>query len=876
MRPTDKWKPIALRPALACACAIVSFSLYASIEVQGNAQESRLRKDQQVRRYLQKLNLDQLAVQQLEDELKVADARVRPELALELATIYTAQIRNEVRGQIAQTGQGTTSSAAVEAVRKKLAKLTDEFDELNHPKFATALISIEFSRNQNAFFVWAGNRDGTETPKKLSNQFKQLGETWSEEYKNVQSRIDEYNRKVDNRIETSELRNRIDELTAIRSQLEFIGGWLCYYEGILDPSNRRRKMLDARELFLDLLQLGSDVQFADLDADELELEVDWFSRSLIGIGCASLATGNVREQEQIFGLLQNAKVSPLVRAELDWWAFQGAAFVNNWDRAKELAQRKLESSSKQPPSRETARFWLTMANTSFASKDAPQAIVIRLIAYQGLARENQFNVIDELNRKHKYTLPEGSFVDDWLKGYQAYTKAEETDDLETYVKAKSFIESAINSKSKNVGRIDLAQLRYLLAWIELRQKQFEPAAKKFRQASLGLRNFDRETAAKALWIRIVALRNLDQNDPAEVRRLNSALNEIVRLFPESIYAEKASFELTRLRFAKSDPLEAVKRLEKLPEENTNFAAAQFEIVRLYYQYLNGAGKTSQDREQTEDAFVAFGRRTVQQEKVSAENRAKSTTLYVDYWLSTNPPQLNQAKEWNRIGLNMIGKLGPGSDIISDIRFQTFRIAKQENDARLIESEARWLAGPLNRNRNYKSAALIYLAKDYDDRVADANADEREQILNKTIELYSNLCRFLGQSKSNLQQSSNARIAFARLADLQAMKGDIEPAIAKFEILHQVQPRKESYLLRLAQLMTQNGNREQAMIYWRKIASGSKAGSPTWLEAKYQIILHLAKSDPQQAKSVLRQTVKLVPGLNQEWTDRFKKLENEIE
>ena len=84
----------------------------------------------------------------------------------------------------------------------------------------------------------------------------------------------------------------------------------------------------------------------------------------------------------------------------------------------------------------------------------------------------------------------------------------------------------------------------------------------------------------------------------------------------------------------------------------------------------------------------------------------------------------------------------------------------------------------------------------------------------------------------------------------------------------------AYLQRYARVLVRLKQFTKALQHWRKLAQGLKKESESWFEAKYQLMLCLAKIDPKSAKAPLSQFMSLYD-IPLEWKPRFVDLSKEL-
>ncbi len=820
-----------------------------------NAQtDSRNLEVNKLQNYLTRLGLDDLSIVVLRQQLdKQPGKSAQLNIATKLANYYTKQIqqnKNNIDGQL--------------EARQQLSKLQQRFAELKHPKFAVAVLSADFSHAQSQFFSWVTSQQTNKTVHdQLAKKFAALNRQWTVIMTAAKTELDRQN-AVKAAAKTPELHEIDDELVAIISQLEFIGGWQKYYLSILTTDQRDRYLAESRNNFLSLIGVESLDELTKLKPEELELEISWVSRSVLGLAMVSSAESN-RFTSKLFEFLSDARVPSAIRSDVDWWEFQSAALARQWKKSTEILRRKLQADSQ---SRDNPRLWLSGLQCVKLADDPAEVSELVRYGLQGLARENQFQTTQKFCDENPSLIDDTKFVFQWLSAQREYEQGEKNTRQIHFANCKKLIEKAIKSNEPTVRKIDLARCRYLLGWTEFRLGNYERSTKLFRQASLGLRSRDPDSAAKALWIRIVAIRNSSKRTESDSRKIVSALNEIRRLFPGTTYDEKAAFELSKLRTASGSIRDTIQKLQKIPPDNSAFAQAQLEISRLYFESLKDPKLSEDQRSNLLSEFCTTVDQMLKKNIVDQTTKSKSAALVIESLLAEQPPNIAEANKWIQRADDAIGKSYSKS---ADLAFQKFRIAKMSNKTSQAVQHAQWLASTDNTNRSYKIAALIFLAKHHDQLLAQTSFDSYQAVALKTEKIYEALSGLLGNDSQTLKTKPNARTAFARLADLRSQNGKTDQAIQNYEKLRQALPNYQRYILRLAQLKTDSGQTDNALELWRKLASGTKPGSESWYESKFNVIKIVGKNDPPAARSILNQTQRLSPNMPDAWKAKFDKL-----
>ena len=162
--------------------------------------------------------------------------------------------------------------------------------------------------------------------------------------------------------------------------------------------------------------------------------------------------------------------------------------------------------------------------------------------------------------------------------------------------------------------------------------------------------------------------------------------------------------------------------------------------------------------------------------------------------------------------------------------------------------------------------MIQIAQHQDSNLTGQNSDAiRSQA---AIETYERLSNVLGQSEQQLKASANARVAFARLGELQQIAGQSAESERVFLILGEYFPGNAKYLRNLA-VARSNSDQAAAKEIWQRLAAGSEAGSELWFESKWQLAKILGKTDRASATKLLQQTMQLGGEVPEQWKQAYE-------
>ncbi|MFT5302774.1 MAG: tetratricopeptide (TPR) repeat protein, partial [Mariniblastus sp.] len=127
--------------------------------------------------------------------------------------------------------------------------------------------------------------------------------------------------------------------------------------------------------------------------------------------------------------------------------------------------------------------------------------------------------------------------------------------------------------------------------------------------------------------------------------------------------------------------------------------------------------------------------------------------------------------------------------------------------------------------------------------------------------------------SDIKQSSNARVAMLRLAELNLGVGESKKAIDTLERLILVFPHHKSVLLLLAKGYQADNLPGKSISIWQKLIRGVNPGTEIWFEAKYNLTKALLDDGQiSEAGKLYEQTLRLSPSMPEPWQQAFADLE----
>ena len=844
---------------LPAVLVVTSGAQWAIPETRGQTPAAR----QALKTYLKKHQLFQLYANLLEDELLNATSDGQQTTARALADWYAWELN--------------TYPERFEKIGNRLDELAASYP---HAIPLNTQIRIAFGRYRRAkglFEKWNGDPEKDTQKKQVQSGFADI----------VQRTTDAVARLDQQRLDPELSESQRQELLVAASQFRYLAGWARYYRSItLDEPVAQRTLLEtAEQEFLDLLDLPDAAGLLERTPQWWSLDSEWTCRLLLGLGMTSQALGQSRSAEYCFQLLSESRVPASIRLNRRVWQFHSFIFPGQMQSAADLVQRCEADRLAQGD----VPFWSAVAIAGVrCDPQNSQAANLTRAGFSSLAKANEFRIIDEILEQHSDVHIAGSdFFARWMDGYAALkqndrpsTPASAKPPTDLIARARRSLGLALDYQG-GLLPVYRARCRYHYGFALQLSGQFEEAADQFREASTVLKNLDPSLSEHAAWMQCQSLNQLANRDTAWQSSLNFALSEFQKQYPSSLQAAQAAFLQVMIQLDQQPPQEALQTLKSVAPDDANYPRALFETVRLCHRIWS-ATPQAHERKSAAAETLAAALQFAERVGVDAEDAAavarfvRVSLLACDVCLQTE--EVEPAQNWLSRCTPLVSRLPDSGELHSDYYFLSLAIATTRLDEAGESEASDWLLRNTT-NPQHLRAALIARARMLDRRwmastsSAEPRPDPRE--MEPVIDAYQRLLDEFPSDENRLAQEAVARTALLRMAELQLAAGQASRAREGFARLQRAMPDQLVYLQGLARAETRLSEWDRAAEHWRRIASGSTAGSPDWLEAKYNLIQCLQPREPGKAKAVLDQVLLLVPQLPAPFDQQFADLRSRM-
>jgi len=821
-----------------------------------------------VEQFLVRLGLTDLRVIHLENTL--ADdlpAQEKMEVARRLANLYAALMLSSAQDK-----------ARSQEWLGRIESLVEKFPEANTPALRVSLLQADYDQAELKASRWLadpGNsalRDAARTA--LAAVVPPLEARRGELDAAVELFVD-----VIGDIEDADLRDakekELAQLEGVLRRATYFSAWAHYYHGLLmeDAAAAADQFKMAQVAFRSVLGIPDVDEDAQLDPDYFDLESVWQTRTLIGLGMAESAVGNLDAARRWFTLLENPRVPLGIRDEAGYWRIQGLINAGKYKEALQNAQERIDTfGGAASPGKVSLCVALLRTGYGDKTKKEEDVKALGMLGISGLAKLRQFPLLRRLMAKYSIEPDQQTgFLLQWLKGQELFAAAEKSGQAEDYRAAVKQLDAAM-AAGKQGDRISVEQCRYTLAWCYSRLGEHEKAAETFKQASRALKGLADETAVNAAWKAVESYRRLAEKHERYVYSAIESLEAIRRDFPDHPQTQKVDYYITKLRREKLSPDEVLKKLSQVAPDNPNYLSARYDICVLQHEQWSKARGTEK-----EAAAAADVSRAVQTYLAAAEDHPnpertlRCLLLAVDVALGSKPPKSDRAKALLADAARPVAALPASGSLVADFHYRSFRLAKMLGDEQGFHEHAAWLVDHAE-GTGYQLPALVAMARHTDAAISSAAGQRLLDLQQKARSVYGQLAAVLGDSPQVIASQKNALVANSKLARYLTVLGRHAEAAERMEKILAAYPKDKGYLRRAGLAHYNAGDYEQSIEHWRTLLAGLPKESDGWYEAKYYQIGCLAQFDKPTARKVFDQFALLHPKLGSSaWREKFESL-----
>ena len=804
--------------------------------------------DNLLSQYLKSKNLDRLSLRLLETNYA---SELNPdrqnELVLKLADHYRDLLLN------------WSPNSASDSIIQRAESLIADHPALISEDLRIAIVHARYSQTESKFLEWweqsAPGNERNALLQSLASVQKLLQRVI--DFNELQRDDTLANIPLDE-VESKIRQMKLDQLEARISHANYLMGWTSYFQALTSFEIDSDQLKRAAKSFLRALRIEQTLQVGNIDPKWLDLSSSTSHRALVGLGLVYSAQANRELAEFCFQMAH--RISPdLVTDVIRLNSF---AFSRDWQSAFEFADGKARSSGELKDS----EFWNTVLNAGLVATSNGRSVAANIdgtklqrLGLLGLMREFDGDSIAKFIQRSKIELNENNSQDLWIKSLLTFQDFRRNS--QKLIVAKSQIETAISLISDDFNGVDLIRMNYLKGLIEFQQGQFSNALKTLPKNPIDIAAENSRLAEKISWLRCQCLIQLCQNDPRKAPLALATMNQLLSTFPFSKLKSKIEFSKFVVTNQLLSPELAIEKLKQIPSSHPYFVEAQLEVIKHQFRIWQATGSADSNvRSETFNKLVQLYEAFQQQNKDKHASCLQSLYFVIGASISMeSDPETIDAK----IAVaNQLAKLNDDDFAVHKprlIQYQ-FLVDKMAGRIESATDNAKWLFENSGDKRS-EIAALSFLAE-----------NSSQLPINEKVSIYESLLERLGNSNSDLVNSTNARVAANRLVTIYIELKQWQKAESLNQKLLQANLNQQQIVYNAARIANQLGKTEQANKYWLKLAGGTIDGSELWLEAKYELVKLLRDTNLQRATKLLIQTRALAGQMPNHWQQKFNDLE----
>ena len=827
--------------------------------------------NQRIEEYLNRINADELLIEHLESATaSERETEARQNLAGRLLGLYAKRMMS---GPAAEDSKW----------RERSELVLKTYPELSNNSIRIAMLQSKYREGEISFQNWwkqgrpAQQRAAQqELWRELTDELAGLNQILEESYQDQIAARQSQGVDIDSK--------EIIHTEGLLLHTNYLLGWSAYFTGVLNPNQLKQNLKKSDAWFRDFLQVEPKKLLTDVPETWFDFTSPWQVRALVGLAMVQHGLNYPTEGQYCFDLIEKNSSDQRTRDSRHVWDFNSRIYLNDYAGASELVDSIVSSNQLSKNGR--VSYWTTVTNSGLAIRSSAPVVSRNFLStgLTGLAREFQLAQISDLLEQNQLQLAD-AFGDDekgfealWISGLIKFHEAQVGDQPELLADSKSKLLSAIAAATESTDALDIQKCKFVVAKIDHLHRNYSDAADAFLGVSLAFDQVERELAAEAQWLATRSLAELSRRDSRRLLDTNRAIDSIIRRFPGSTFAKRAEFEKLRVNLINVSPEEAVKQLGEIPEQSLNYPVALNEIVKRRYEDWLQHFQSKSDQE-TQKIISLFESELSYRRLESAtdQSKIKTTLLVIDALLRLENFDDLQIRQRLDVAKRFVDRSGSSGNLYFEYRYYEFLFANRAGKTDQAQQQAIWLSENAKGTR-FEKSALVLLAQTADQRYRQgaANNSATKQSTEKLVSIFERLVSVLGSSPEMLTSAPNARVAYARLAELYVSGGNTKKAIEMFSVLNRLFPNNKNYLVNLGRAHSKAEDFEAAISVWRKLAAGVQAGTELWFESKLNLAIALFETGSQKdSQTLVDQTIRLSPEMPEKWKQEFDRLADQI-
>jgi hypothetical protein len=777
--------------------------------------------------WLQRMGCDELLAHYLEDQLDHGDRRAKIRAAKQLADVYAVML-----ARADQSGDKGILERAISLFdRIPEAGTTDLRLQLYRATYIAAEQILEryrlrISNQEEATIAITHLHEVTDDLQSLRDSLlKQLRSSRTQSEKKQQ------------------------QLGLITSYLAWARYYLAWYEGDQTEASK------AADLFADILQ-GDSPHIKSVSLDLKTHETG--ARAILGIALCKSQLNDPLGSGPWFNELEDDSTWSSVRLLVPLWKFFLHVDKKEWN----LVLEDLQSPNGVDQTlifRVAAVHALEDYSNSVAKDVAEQSLA-------GLISANQLGILSDIIKAYgtKALEPNG-FILNYMMGDIAFRELTETyksDEPATDLSIQQAFENialtfnqAIDANDSISYKTLIDDCQFMMGLALFYSSQFDKASNAFLKASEG------DNKEQAIWMAIVSLDYIDPLTSLQQENKDELSATYLLNWPNTEHATQLTIHQSASETSNPKNIED---LLAIPHSDPKYEEAQRQASRSLYNVWQQ--DTELDRDSIGNKYVSVAMplmiadATIKDDLHATEVAAVRAMRILEIALHQDVMRIVAAQRAIKI-IDEIHARNTYSilELQNEITFRKITLhlhQQQHEDAATILIEM-IQSSPQDRWTTIASKSLWNNLSSIDAEIDD------EIIYTVGKQILSNLTEYQYGNREYMNIASRtAQAAF----DIYTNTKDLsigEEALQISRILVSQKPLIVQILLLNAVIEMELGDSETALSRWKTISSGSTKGSLQWLQARYNTVLMLCESSPENALSILNQHHILYPDYGKE-------------
>ena len=794
------------------------------------------RENRVLEQWLQDRGLDGLLLDQLESRLESTnDLATREQLAKRLASLYGRKL--------------LTLDGDSQALVKRTRDLIALYPQFESGRLRVAMLHSRYLESEKLFRDWIHEGAKPENKPQLETTLRSLDKDLSSALSALMRRSEELFSagQLSRDQRSTDVQRQMVEAEALHCQ--FLAGWSRYFLAMLGGPDQSTMLGESKRSFREFLQLDQQTVMSQFDSKWFDFSSAWHVRAISGLAAISVASGKESQSLHLYNLIETNAVTRESREAAIRYRYLGHCYAGQFTNATNVVR---DRKAIQAMSREgRVRLWMSVMDTL----NAVNSKELEAMALAGLARNMAGEMLArESDRIDSLTSSE-AFESNWIRGYFNFWKSG-NGEPEAVEKASELLRKATSKGASASDQNDVARCRYLLAWLMLKQRDFQGAIGVFTQVSQQLADVDPQLASEAAWHAAKTSIQLGKRSSGGMNDAWSRLERFVRQWPDSPHANRASFEKLKIELRSMPPGDAVRRLQEISRSDENYGASLLEIATQKFRLWE-----SKNNDLTMEALRKSCSEVQSSSSTVPLQKVRSNFLLVNALLRSEEDSNAEIETLLNRCESIQALSNEGAIANVELLYYQMQFGQKKGDREAVFASASRIieTGPETR---FELPALIQLAKHHDTRLSLVSTSSLQRI-EPAFAIYETLSTRLGHSADQLKSSANARVARSRLGELHLLAGRFAESEKIFQALTELFPGNANYLRQLA-ITKSKLDSDGAVPIWKRLAAGSEAGSDLWFESKFQLAKNLATRDRKAAVALLKQTMQLGGESSPDW------------